>query len=101
MRRLISVFRAAGVKFSQDGCGFLAQAIAFNALFAIFPLLVLVVSALGFVYGSDEAQARALALVASIAPNVKETLTENLHHISHIRGISGLVALVTLVWSGK
>jgi len=101
MRRLISVFRAAGVKFSQDGCGFLAQAIAFNALFAIFPLLVLVVSALSFVYGSDEAQVRALALVASIAPNVQETLTENLHQVSHFRGISGLVALVTLVWSGK
>jgi membrane protein len=101
MRRLIAVFRAAGIKFSQDGCGFLAQAIAFNALFAIFPILVLVVSALSVIYGSEQAQQRSLALIASVAPDVQQTLTENVHQISHFRGISGLVALVTLVWSGK
>jgi membrane protein len=101
MRRFIAVFRAAAAKFSQDGCAFLAQAIAFNALFAIFPILVLIVSALSFIYGNEEAQQRALALVASIAPNVQETLTENIHQVNHFRGISGLVALITLIWSGK
>src|SRR2546423_1322255 len=101
MRRLIAVFRAAAAKFSHDGCAFLAQAIAFNALFAIFPILVLVVSTLSFIYGSEEAQQRALALAASIAPNVQATLTENVRQVNHLRGISGVVALITLVWSGK
>jgi membrane protein len=101
MRRLIAVFRAAGKKFSQDGCAFLAQAIAFNALFAIFPILVLVVTALSYIYGGEEAQRRALALIASIAPNIQTTLTENLHQVNNLRGISGVVALITLAWSGK
>jgi membrane protein len=101
MRRLIAVFRAAGIKFSQDGCGFLAQAVAFNALFAIFPILVLVVSALSIIYGRDQAHLRALALVESVAPNVQNTLTENLYQIHRFHGISDIVALVTLIWSGK
>jgi membrane protein len=101
MRRLIAVFRAAGIKFSHDGCGFLAQAVAFNALFAIFPILVLVVSGLNVMYGRDEGRLRALALVASLAPNVQQTLTENLHQIHQFHGISDVVALVTLLWSGK
>jgi membrane protein len=101
MRHIVPIFRAAGKKFSQDGCAFLAQAIAFNALFAIFPILVLVVTALSYIYGGEEAQRRALALIASLAPNVQSTLTDNIHQVNHLRGISGIVALLTLTWSGK
>ncbi|HEY0798694.1 MAG TPA: YihY/virulence factor BrkB family protein [Candidatus Baltobacteraceae bacterium] len=101
MRRLIAVFRAAGIQYSQDGCGFLAQAIAFSALFAVFPILLLAVTALGFIYGTDEGQHRALLLITDVAPGVQQTLTENFNQVIQFRGISGAVALVTLIWSGK
>jgi len=101
MRRLVRVFRAAAIHYSQDGCGFLAQAIAFNALFAIFPILILAVAVLGYVYGTDEAQQRALALISDVAPDVQQTLTENFHQVIQFRGLSGVLALLTLIWSGK
>ncbi len=101
MSRLIVVFRAAGLRFSQDGCAFLAQAIAFNALFSVFPILILTVAVFGFVYGTDEAQARALALIGTLAPSVQPTLTENLRHAVAFRGVSGAIALVAFLWSSK
>ena len=101
MNRLLTVFRGAGKRFSLDGCAFLAQAVAFNALFAIFPLITLAVAVLAFIYGDQAGQARALALISSLAPNVQAILVSNLRHIVAFRGISGAVALVALVWSGK
>ncbi|MGH7707557.1 MAG: YihY/virulence factor BrkB family protein [Vulcanimicrobiaceae bacterium] len=101
MRRLIAVLRAAGARFSEDGCGFLAQAIAFSALFAIFPLLLLGIATLAFIYGSDEGRARALALIATLAPGIRDVFARNLDIIIHSRSISGALGLLTLAWSGK
>ncbi|MGP6190244.1 MAG: YihY/virulence factor BrkB family protein [Vulcanimicrobiaceae bacterium] len=101
MRRLVEVFRAAGVRFSQDGCAFFAQAIAFNALFAVFPILILTVAVMGFIYGTVDGKAHALALIDTLAPSVQPILTDNLRHVVAFRGISGTIALVALVWSGK
>ncbi|MBV9103421.1 MAG: YihY/virulence factor BrkB family protein, partial [Candidatus Eremiobacteraeota bacterium] len=98
---IVRVFRAAAVRFSEDGCAFLAQAIAFNALLAVFPLLLLAIAVLAFIYGTDEGQATAIALFATVAPGIKTTLTENLHQVINLRGISGVIGLLTLIWSGK
>jgi membrane protein len=101
VRRLIAAFRKAGVRFSRDGCGFLAQAIAFNAIFAIFPLAILIVAVLAFVYGDDAGQSRAAALISSLAPSVQGILSENVEHVVRFRGLSGAFALVALLWTGK
>jgi membrane protein len=101
MRRLIRVFRAAGIQYSEDGCAVLAQALAFNAIFAVFPLVMLAVAVLGFVYGSDRGQAQVLALIKTVAPGVRDVVSANLQHIVENRGLSGLLAIVALVWSGK
>jgi len=105
MNRLVTVFRNAGLRFSQDGCAALAQAIAFNAVFAIFPLLLLGIGTLAFIYGNDAGQQKALDLIADLAPAVKQTLTEILNQLIAARGlsgvISGLIGVIALVWSGK
>ncbi len=100
MHRLIRVFRAAGLRFSQDGCAFLAQAIAFNAMFAVFPLLILAFATLALVYG-DAGQGYAMEMISHLAPSVQGLLVENVQHLFQFRGISGLIALVALLWSGK
>jgi membrane protein len=101
VRRVIAAFRKAGIRFSRDGCGFLAQAIAFNAIFAIFPLAILIVAALAFVYGDDAGQSRAAALISSLAPGVQGILAENVEHVVRFRGPSGAFAVVALLWTGK
>lgn len=99
MRRLISAFREAGLRFARDGCAFLAQSIAFNAIFALFPLTVLALSAVTLVF--PNAENRVLGLVATLAPTLYDYIAENLQTYMYGRGISSLIALAFLVWSGK
>jgi membrane protein len=100
MRRVAGVLRAAAIRFSQDGCGFFAQAIAFNALFATFPVLILIFAVMGYIYGNN-GQAIVTSLIGELAPSVQGLLLENVHHIIEFRGISGALAIVALLWSGK
>lgn len=99
MERLISTLREAGLRFSRDGCAFLAQAVAFNALFALFPLVVLLLSAASYVY--PMAQDRVLGFFDEFSPTLHEFVSANLKSYMYGRGISSIIALVFLVWSGK
>jgi membrane protein len=101
LKKIVALVRGTVRRFSDDGGAFLAQALAFNAIFAIFPLAILIISALGFVYGSAEGQARALALIGSFAPEVRGVLAENIRQAVEFRGMSGAIALIALLWSGK
>ena len=78
----------------------LAQAIAFNAAFAVFPLLMLAFAILGFIFGASGEQ-YAMALLKDAAPGVRDVVLANLQHIVQNRGISSFIAVVALVWSGK
>jgi membrane protein len=99
MQRLISAFREAVVGFASDGCAFLAQSIAFNALFALFPLSVLALSAITFIL--PESHRRTLAFFDTLAPPLHDYVVKNLATYIYGRGISSLVALLVLLWSGK
>ncbi len=99
MARLISAFRDAGVRFTRDGCAFHAQSVAYNALFALFPLTVLALGALTLVL--PEAQHRTLLFFDTLAPTLHDFIVNNLQTYIYGRGISSLIALAFLVWSGK
>ncbi len=99
MKRLISSFRDGAIRFSSDGCAFLAQSIAFNALFAIFPLVVLLLSAATYVL--PFAERRTLAFFDDLAPALHDYIAANLQTYIYGRGISSLIALAILLWSGK
>ena len=95
------MFRRAAQRFSRDGHAFFAQAIAFNAIFAVFPIVILTVAAFAYVYGNADGEARALALIKTLAPSVQQILIDNLQHIVQFRGVSGAIAIGALAWSGK
>jgi membrane protein len=99
MQRLISAFREAAVRFARDGCAFHAQSVAFNAIFALFPLSVLALSALTFVL--PESQHRTLAFFSTLAPTLHDYIVNNLATYMYGRGISSIIALAFLLWSGK
>jgi membrane protein len=99
MMRLILAFREAGMRFSRDGCAFLSQAIAFNALFAIFPLLVLVLTAASLVIPNAEQQI--LEFFDTFAPALHDTVAQNLQTYVYGRGISSAVAFVVVIWASK
>ncbi len=99
MQRLISAFREASVRFTRDGCAFHAQSVAFNALFALFPLTVLALGAITLVL--PDAQRRTLLFFDTLAPTLHDYIANNLQTYIYGRGISSLIAFVFLIWSGK
>lgn len=99
MKRLVLAFREAGMRFSRDGCAFLAQAIAFNALFAIFPLLVLVLSAASFVIPNADSQL--LKFFDTFAPALHDTIAANVRTYVYGRGVSSLIAFAVVIWAAK
>ena len=101
MSRLIRVFRAAGLRFSAEGSAFMAQSIAFTALFALLPLTLVAVAMLAFIYGTDDGVARAHAVIDLYVPQVSDLIANNLDAIVRYRGVTGIVGLVGLAWSGK
>jgi membrane protein len=99
MMRLILAFREAGMRFSRDGCAFLSQAIAFNALFAIFPLLVLVLTAASLIIPNAEQQI--VSFFSTFAPALKETVADNVRTYIYGRGVSSAIAFFVVVWASK
>jgi membrane protein len=99
MHRLISAFREAVLRFARDGCAFHAQSVAFNALFALFPLCVLALSAITFVL--PESEHRAMLFFNTLAPTLHDYIVNNLATYIYGRGISSAIALAFLLWSGK
>jgi len=99
MGRVISALREAGLRFSRDGCAFLAQAIAFNAIFALFPLVVLALSAASYVY--PFAERRLLLFFDNFSPTLHQFVAANLQSYMFGRGITSVIAFIVLIWSGK
>lgn len=99
MKRLFLAFREAGVRFSRDGCAFLAQALAFNAIFALFPLVVLAIAAASYIVPLPAAGV--YRVVGELAPDVRTYIENNVSTYVYGRGISSIVALVFLAWSAK
>jgi len=97
--RLILAFREAGMRFTRDGCAFLSQAIAFNSMFAIFPLLVLILTGTSLVY--PDANAKILAFIDAFAPALHQTVASNLQTYVYGRGLSSIIALLVVIWAGK
>jgi membrane protein len=102
MHRLFLALREAALRFSRDGCAFLAQALAFNAIFALFPLMVLFLTILSYFFNvSTIAQHRLLAFIGTLAPTLQNYIAANLQTYIYARGLTSIVAAVILIWSGK
>lgn len=99
MPRIFATLRNAGIRFSTEGCAFAAQAVAFNALFSLFPLVVLAIGAVSLII--PHGQHRVLFFFDELAPALHNVVATNLSAYYYGRGITSIIALVVLIWSGK
>ena len=99
MGRLFPLLRDAWLGFTRDNCGFLAQALAFNALFALFPVALLILSGMALVI--PDADRRALLFLGTLAPTLRAFIVPNLPTYAYGRGLSAVIAVGILLWSGK
>jgi membrane protein len=97
----LCLLRDAGLRWSDDNCLRLGASLAYYAVFSIFPLLLLAVTAVGFVMGEDpQMRARLLDTVAAAtSPAFKtlfdQTLSDMQKHQT-ARGVGALVGFVAL-----
>jgi membrane protein len=96
-----TLLKDAGVRWNDDNCLRLGASLSYYAVFSIFPLLLLAVTALGFVVGhSPEARARLLDSVANAtSPEFKTLFDETLSNMqTHetARGVGAVVGVITL-----
>ena len=87
-------------RFSKDQGFFMAASISFYALFSIFPLLLFIISVLGFVLESAALQREILEQVFSNLPGIGKFVQANLQAIVAKRGTIGALGLLGLLWSG-
>lgn len=94
--------RAAG-GFLEDNCMSFAAAISYYALFSLFPLLIFIISMLGFFIHSDSQRASVVnALFQLLGQGVaKNALYTQVNAVAGGRGGLGLVGLVVALWSAS
>jgi membrane protein len=78
-----------------------AGALAYYAMFSLFPLLILMVSLASFFIQGDSAELRILDYVTQAIPVSRDLIQQVLHQTLRAREAMGLVGAVTLVWSAS
>jgi membrane protein len=85
-------------KFADDHGAALTTVVAYNAFFALFPLLLVVVTVLGFLLGRDSGfQQRLLGSAVAEFPIIGDQVRDNIHGLRG-SGIGLVVGLAAFAW---
>ncbi len=87
--------------YGQHRAGETAAAIAYYALFSVFPLILFVIAALGFLLKTPDTQERIIQTIAAYLPGSEDLLGSTIRQVIRVRGPIGVVAAITLLWSGS
>ena len=88
-------------KFRDDHGGALTTVIGYNAFFALFPLLLVVVTVLGFLLGRDSGfQQRLLGSAVADFPLIGDQVQDNIHGLRG-SGVGLVVGLVAFAWGAR
>ena len=78
-----------------------AAAIAYFAIFSLFPFTLLIVAIASYSFGSYVDQALIIQRLEFIAPALGQLLGKNINEIIRVRGPVTIVALLSLIWSAS
>ena len=88
-------------KFRDDHGGALTTVVAYNAFFAFFPLLLVVVTVLGFLLGRDSGlQQRLLDSAVAEFPIIGDQVRHNIHGLRG-SGVGLVIGLVAFAWGAR
>jgi membrane protein len=102
LKRLISLIQQSFDKYSRDDGPWLAGAMAYYAAFSLFPLVLVLVSIMGFLLrfspSAKDARAEAITLVArNASPALAAQLNQVLSAVQAQAGVSGPFGLIVLL----
>lgn len=78
-----------------------SASLAYYALFSLFPLMLVLISVLGFVLSSSDAYQVTLDFIAQVLPTSRSLIERNFQEILNRRGTIGLIGLVGAFWSAS
>ena len=86
--------------FLDKNCPYIAGAISFYTLFAMFPLFLAITSVLGYVLGPSVAKDAELAKdIAEVLPVSSDFVSETMEGIVSARAITGIASIFGLLWA--
>ena len=89
-------------KYGDDNGGVLVSNLAYSAFVSIFPLLLVLVTILGYVASVEPSfRTDVLNAVAGQVPLIGHTLTENVHQLQRASIIGLIVGLLLLIWGAS
>ena len=83
-----------------DAVGDMAASLSYYSLLSIFPLLIGVISVLGYIFPSALVQDELFSFFEKNLPTSISLLRENIAAIIDMRGTLGILSLIGLFWSG-
>jgi membrane protein len=103
---IVTLTRRAFVEFGQDEMAQRSAALAYYALFSLFPLILIAISLIGFMLEAGvplamDAQTIVLQAIEQTLPQAKELVEQILVTTRRARGGTGLVGLIVLAWSAS
>ena len=84
-----------------DGASEVVGSIAYYSIFSLFPLLLGVISLLGFFLPSAEVQEQIFGFIETNLPVAEDLIRLNITAIIQARGALGIVSLFALFWSAS
>lgn len=96
--RWVGVFRRVTALYAAAGGGLLAGGLAYAALFAIVPGVVLLAGVAGLVYADPAARAEAVSVLAGVIPPLRDLIDDVLTEIARDAAPVSIIGAVALVW---
>ncbi len=88
-------------EFSRDEVTDRAASVAYYAVLSVFPLLLGIVSLLGFFLPTGTVKETVSEVLERALPASTSLIENNLNNIVEFRGISAVISVVLLLWSGS
>ncbi len=89
------------VVYREVGGGLIVGGLAYAALFALIPSLVLVVAALSWLIDDPATRAEAIQLVADAFPALQDVASPALDGVSQVAAVGSVVAIATFAWAAS
>jgi len=97
--RLLRLVVIINQRFSETKALEAAAAIAYYAIFSLFPLLLFLIAIYSSVLKSDELKAQVLTSCDQFLPGSRDIVSENIRQVIELRGTVGLLGMIVLLWS--
>lgn len=96
---VVTVARRATVNFVEDRCSYMAAAISYFTLFALFPLTLLAISGFGIVLRDEDVQADVLEAIVGALPVEATSIEDSLRGVADLGPTVTVIALIAAAWT--